>query len=182
MGVCSKSGGERSTPRLSRPLRRQLGTERPSRSNAWPTMPCGGRCETGPSRTCGRQGEKAQARSAHREAVGYFEQALSVLPHLPETREQAIDLRLALSSALNSSGDFGPPMAYLREAKALVAALDDPRRLAQVSLFLSRRFILMGAYDQVIAAAQNTLALLAPDGDVILHALANRYLGLAYQA
>ena len=52
----------------------------------------------------GRQaGEKALARSAHREAVGYFEQALSALPHLPETRdtcEQAIDLRLALRSAL----------------------------------------------------------------------------------
>src|SRR5262249_16193967 len=38
-------------------------------------------------------GEKALAQSAHREAAGYFEQALSALPHLPEqheTREQAI--------------------------------------------------------------------------------------------
>ena len=52
---------------------------------------------------CRQAGEKAMARSAHREAVGYFEQALSALPHLPETRdtrEQAIDLRLALRSAL----------------------------------------------------------------------------------
>jgi predicted ATPase len=43
----------------------------------------------------GRQaGEKAMARSAYREAVGSFEQALSAVPHLPETRamrEQAID-------------------------------------------------------------------------------------------
>ena len=42
------------------------------------------------------------ARSAYREAVGYFEQALSALPQLPETRgtrEQAIDLRLALYHA-----------------------------------------------------------------------------------
>src|SRR5262249_4478241 len=31
-------------------------------------------------------GEKSMARSAHREAVGYFEQALSALAHLPETR------------------------------------------------------------------------------------------------
>ena len=48
-------------------------------------------------------GEKAMARPAYREAVGSFEQALSALPHLPEqraTREQAIDLRLALRSAL----------------------------------------------------------------------------------
>ena len=52
---------------------------------------------------CRQAGEKAMARSAYREAVGYFEQALSALPHLPETRdtrEQAIDLRLALRTAL----------------------------------------------------------------------------------
>ena len=34
---------------------------------------------------CRQAGEKAMARSAHREAVGSFEQALSALPHLPET-------------------------------------------------------------------------------------------------
>jgi hypothetical protein len=48
-------------------------------------------------------GEKAVARSAHHEAVMYFEQALRALSHLPktrDTREQAIDLRLALRSAL----------------------------------------------------------------------------------
>jgi predicted ATPase len=59
---------------------------------------------------CGQAGEKAMARSAHREAVGYCEQALSALSHMPETRDtraQAIDLRLALRSALISSGDHG---------------------------------------------------------------------------
>ena len=47
------------------------------------------------------------AQSAYREAVVYFEQALSALAHLPETRdtrEQAIDLRLALRSALSAAG------------------------------------------------------------------------------
>ena len=41
-------------------------------------------------------GAKAFARSANREAVGYFEQALTALTHLPETGEtleQAIDVR-----------------------------------------------------------------------------------------
>src|SRR5215471_20423457 len=45
---------------------------------------------------CRQAGEKVMARSAHREAVGYFEQALIALQHLPETRhtrEQAIDFR-----------------------------------------------------------------------------------------
>src|SRR5207245_5327144 len=85
-------------------------------------------------------GEKAMVRSAHREAVGYFEQALSALPHLPETRdtrEQAIDLRLALRSALLSSGDLGRILACLREAEALAEALADPRRLGPASVSLS---------------------------------------------
>jgi class 3 adenylate cyclase/tetratricopeptide (TPR) repeat protein len=128
-------------------------------------------------------GEKALARSAYREAVGSFEQALRALPHLPETRDtraHAIDLRLALRSALVPSGDWGHILAYLREAEALAASLDDPRRLAQVSSFLSFHFYLMGAYDQAIAAAQRVLALATAGGEVVLYALANQYLGRAY--
>jgi tetratricopeptide (TPR) repeat protein len=125
------------------------------------------------------------ARSASREAVGYFEQALNTLPHLPEQRntlEQAIDLRLALRTALFPSGDFGRILAALREAEALAAALDDPHRLAQVSFFLSNYFYNMGAHDQAIATAQRALALATAGREVVLHALANRYLGMAYQA
>jgi tetratricopeptide (TPR) repeat protein/nucleotide-binding universal stress UspA family protein len=134
---------------------------------------------------CRQAGEKAIARSAHREAVGSFEQALGALAHLPErrdTREQAIDLRLALRAALGPSSDFGRILAYLREAAALAAALDDPRRLAQVSLLLAEQFRLTGAYDQAIAAARPVLVLATAGGEVVLHALANRDLGLAYQA
>jgi class 3 adenylate cyclase/tetratricopeptide (TPR) repeat protein len=130
-------------------------------------------------------GEKAMARSAYREAVGSFEQALSALPHLPgrrDMRAQAIDLRLALRSALFPSGDFGRVLAYLREAEALAAALDDPRRLGRVSNFLSVHFFRMGAHDQAIAAAQRVLALAMASGEVALHALANLRLGLAYHA
>jgi tetratricopeptide (TPR) repeat protein len=134
----------------------------------------------------GRQaGEKALARSAYREAVESFEQALGVLPYLPEThatRQQAIDLRLALRSALFPSGDFGRVLTYLREAESLALALDDPRRLAQVSNFLSVHFYRMGAYEQSIAAAQCVLALATASGEVVLHALANLRLGLAYHA
>jgi class 3 adenylate cyclase/tetratricopeptide (TPR) repeat protein len=134
---------------------------------------------------CRQAGEKSLARSAHREAVGYVEQALSALPHLPETRdtrEQAIDLRLALGSALLPSGDYGHVLACLREAESLATALDDPRRLAQVSGLLSRHFYFMGLYDQAIAAAQRVLALATAGGEVILLALANLRLGAAYQA
>jgi tetratricopeptide (TPR) repeat protein len=132
---------------------------------------------------CRQAGEKALARSAYREAVGAFEQALSALGHLPKHRhilEQAIDLRLALRIALFTSGDLGRALACLREAEALAEALDDPRRLGRVSVFLSVHLYIMGLHDQAIAAAQRTLTLATACGDGVLHALANQYLGLVY--
>jgi class 3 adenylate cyclase len=81
---------------------------------------------------CQQAGAKVMARSAYREAVGYFEQALSALAHLPETRdtrEQAIDLRCALYQALYPLLEFGRSLAYLREAESLAEALGDQRRL-----------------------------------------------------
>jgi tetratricopeptide (TPR) repeat protein len=133
---------------------------------------------------CRQAGAKAMARSASREAVGFFEQALSTLPYLPEqrdTHEQAIDMRLALRSALQPSGDFGRILVYLHEAEALAVALDDPRRLGRVSHFLANLFTLRGAYEQAIAAAQRALALATASGEAVLQAQANVYLGFAYQ-
>jgi tetratricopeptide (TPR) repeat protein len=123
------------------------------------------------------------ARSAYREAVGYFEQALGALSHLPETRntlEQAIDLRLALCRALRPSGDAGRILACLREAETLAETLADPRRLGQVSGFLSTLFRNRGVYDQAIATAQRALALATASGEVVLQAQANQRLGAAY--
>jgi tetratricopeptide (TPR) repeat protein len=134
---------------------------------------------------CRQAGEKAMARSAYREAVESFEQALSALTSLPEertTHKQAIDLRLALRSALHPGGNSRRILTCLREAESLAAALDDPRRLGQVSVFLSNYFTFMGAYDQAIAAAQRALALVAAGGEVALHVLAHQYLGFAHHA
>jgi class 3 adenylate cyclase/tetratricopeptide (TPR) repeat protein len=134
---------------------------------------------------CWQAGEKTMARSASHEAVGYFEQALSTLPHLPEQRatlEQAIDLRLALRAALFPLGDLGRMLAILREAEALAQALDDPRRLARVFVSLAPYFNFRGAYDQAIAAAQRALTLATAGGEVVLQAVANQFLGQAYLA
>jgi DNA-binding winged helix-turn-helix (wHTH) protein/class 3 adenylate cyclase/tetratricopeptide (TPR) repeat protein len=136
--------------------------------------------------TYGRQaGEKAAARSACREAVEYFEEALSALAHLPETRatrEQAIDLRFALYAVLMPLGNSGRIWACLREAESLAVTLDDQRRLRQVALFLPNQFSRMGAYDQAVVAAQRALALAMVSGEVGLRAQANYYLGTASQA
>jgi tetratricopeptide (TPR) repeat protein len=116
--------------------------------------------------------------------VGSFEQALEALTHLPESRhtlEQAIDLRLALRTALYPSGDWERILAHLREAEPLAAALDDPRRLGQVSAFLALQLHNRGMYDQAVTAGQRALALATASGDIVLEALADQYLGVAYQ-
>jgi tetratricopeptide (TPR) repeat protein len=128
-------------------------------------------------------GEKALARSAHREAMAYIAQALSTLHHLPSqrtTHEQAIDLRLLLRQALHPLGESARILAALREAEALAEALDDPRRLGWVSIALVAHLGEMGAYEQAIAAAQRALALATAVGDVVLQALANLRLVPAY--
>jgi transcriptional regulator with AAA-type ATPase domain/tetratricopeptide (TPR) repeat protein len=124
---------------------------------------------------CRQAGEKAMARSAHREAVGYFEQTLSALTHFPDqhtTREQGIDLRLALYPALRAGGEFPRALVVLRDAEALAESLDDAHRLAQVCVFLANHFRIMGAYDQTIAAAQRALTLATASGDAFRQAQA----------
>ena len=127
-----------------------------------------------------RAGQRAMARSGYREAVVCFEQGLMALQRLPERRdtlEQAIDLRLALRSALLPALDSERILACLCEAEALAVTLDDHRRLGQIASFLSVHFRNKGAYEQSITAAQRALA--AARGDVVLEALANLFLGAA---
>ena len=58
--------------------------------------------------------------------------------------EQAIDLRLALRSALQPSGDYRRILTYLREAEALAVALNDHRRLGLLGCTLGIRRIVWG--------------------------------------
>src|SRR5499426_2787056 len=57
-------------------------------------------------------GAKSAARSANREAIACFEQALDALKHLPESRrtlEQAINIRVDLGPALTATSNFSAP-------------------------------------------------------------------------
>jgi tetratricopeptide (TPR) repeat protein len=134
---------------------------------------------------CRQAGEKALARSASREAVGYIEQALSALPHLSETRslcEQAIDLRLALRTALRPLGDNARILVALREAEVLATTLDDQHRLGQVLIALCIHFSIQCSYDHAIAAGERALGLARTRGDGVLHALAHLRLGQGYHS
>jgi class 3 adenylate cyclase len=78
-------------------------------------------------------GAKAVARSANREAAGFFEQALAVLgevPETPETLSEALDIRIALGPALIAlKGPAGPEVvASYDHAQELVDRLGDTDR------------------------------------------------------
>src|SRR4029078_11563269 len=94
---------------------------------------------------------------------------------------QAIDLRLALRSALHPCGELRRAMACVSEAEVLAKALDDAPPLAEVAVALSLHCYLSGAYSEAIAAATR-VATFAPDTDIDLRLRAVLYLAIAYQA
>ncbi len=128
-------------------------------------------------------GVKAYARSALREAVTYFEQALGALQHLPDTRdtrEQAIDLRLDLYTSLFALGEHRQTLVHLYDADTLATALGDQYRLGRVSAYMSNTLVAMGDNDRALAAGQRALALATALGDLPLLVQANHRLGHAY--
>jgi class 3 adenylate cyclase/tetratricopeptide (TPR) repeat protein len=125
-------------------------------------------------------GAKALARSANREAVSYFEQALTALQHLPETRarrEQAIDLRFDLRTALFPLGEFERIFGCLREAQGLARALDDQRRLGQLSVYMCHNLNMTGRPTEALEFGQRAHAIGESLGDVPLQVTGNLYLG-----
>jgi class 3 adenylate cyclase/tetratricopeptide (TPR) repeat protein len=130
-------------------------------------------------------GKKAALRSANREAVGYFEQALDALRQLPEsgaTIEQAIDLRFDLRLSLFALGKLGRTLEYLEEAEALATRLGDRRRLGQVCCYMSNYFRLTGEHQRAVEAGERALTLAESLGDFHLRTLATYYVGLAWYA
>src|SRR4029453_8409599 len=132
---------------------------------------------------CRQAGTRAVARSAHREAVGYFEQALVALQHLPdgrETQEQAIDLRDALYIPLFVLGEHRQSLVHLREAETLATALGDQRRLGHFSVLISNTLLVMGDNAGALASAQRALAVATALGDLPLQAQTQMRLGHVY--
>jgi class 3 adenylate cyclase/tetratricopeptide (TPR) repeat protein len=127
-------------------------------------------------------GAKAYGRSASREAVAYFEQALAALQHLPDTiemRERAVDARFDLRNALFLLADIEGGLKYLREAEHLASALDDQRRLAQASSFICNSVWMLGDSLEAQSLGQRALLIAESLDDFPLAIGAMYYLGQA---
>ncbi|MBI4590619.1 MAG: AAA family ATPase [Candidatus Rokubacteria bacterium] len=113
-------------------------------------------------------GAKAASRSAYREAVTCFEQALIALRRLPETRstiEQDIDLRLDLRNAYLPLGELERIFEHLSTAEALASALDDQLRLGKVLGYLSTNFLAAANNVRAIDAGERALSIAVALGD-----------------
>jgi tetratricopeptide (TPR) repeat protein len=130
----------------------------------------------------GEAGVQAAARSAYREAVTRFEQALESLEHLPESRErieQRIDLVLNLRNSLAALGEFQRLFEYLCEAKTLAEQIGDQRRLGWISAFIAHRLWELSHLDDAVHFCERALDA-AASGDFALRIVASYQLGLAY--
>jgi tetratricopeptide (TPR) repeat protein len=130
-------------------------------------------------------GEQDAMRSAHREAVTFFEHALEASRQLPPSRaviEQSIDLRIELRKSLFPGGELPRMDAHLAEGERLADQLGDQRRLARISTYRAHSFWAGGETLQAIDPGLRALASADAVGDLALRAPAMCYLAQAYHA
>jgi len=126
-------------------------------------------------------GQKAFDRSANREAVASWEQALAAVTRLPEREgaAAAIDVRLSLRSALLQLGEIRRIAVVLGEAEALATAAGDRRRLAWVRIYVTIAHLFAGEPRRAVAVGEQAVALADAVADVALRATARTPLGHA---
>ena len=129
-----------------------------------------------------RAGSKAIARSASRQAVLCFEQALAALGHLEESREtteQSLDVHLDLQSALVPLGHLERMLESLRAAERLAERLGEQSRLGRVYAYMAHCFWWSGEPARAVESCQRSLAIAAECGDSGLAMVSNVRLGQA---
>jgi tetratricopeptide (TPR) repeat protein len=125
-------------------------------------------------------GRKAAGRSASKESVAYFEQALASLARLPEDRsslEHALDLRFDLRNALLPLGELARILSLLDEAGRIARKLDDSRRLAWVSIYMSAHVWQVGRAADACAFAEEAETIAEQRADFSLRVAATFYVG-----
>jgi tetratricopeptide (TPR) repeat protein len=128
-------------------------------------------------------GNKAAGRSAYRQAVASFEQALRISQNMPETnvvREQAVDIRLDLRNALLALGEYKRILDCLREAEHLAETLADERRLGRVYSLMTVALVWNGEFERALEVGERGLAVAMRGNDPGLGMTTTLFLGLAH--
>ncbi|MBI1733863.1 MAG: AAA family ATPase [Candidatus Rokubacteria bacterium] len=128
---------------------------------------------------------RALGRSANREAVRYAEEALSALRQLPDEparREEEIDLRFDIRSALLPLHELTRVGQYLAEAERLARDIGDERRIARALGFIAGHEYLTGSPLTAAEQAERAVALAGRLRDHTLEVVPNIYLAQASHA
>jgi tetratricopeptide (TPR) repeat protein len=128
-------------------------------------------------------GARAFSRSANREAVAAYEQALTALAHLPETRqtlELGVDLQIAMRSALWPLGHHEAALEHLQGAERIATTLGDPKRLGWIAAYLAEHARMSGNAAEAPALAHRALTIGEELEDLPLRVAANYYVGTAH--
>ena len=123
----------------------------------------------------GRQaGVSAAARSANREAVTLYRQALAALQQLPETRERQaaeFDVHIDIRNAYFVLGEPESIPDHLQQAGAIAEAIEDRARQCRAELLLSGWFWQSGEHRRALETAERAMTLANGEGDDVLVAL-----------
>ena len=128
-------------------------------------------------------GRQAAARTAHREAVTCYEQALDAMAHLPATSEtgpQTIELYFALRRSLAVLDERERVESYLKKAERRAAELGDSERLGWALCHLSRELLASGRSAASREHAERALSIGGSVGQGALASHASYRLAQAY--
>ena len=123
------------------------------------------------ARYCRQAGHRALGRSAAHEAAPWFEQTLTALRHLAETREtleQSIDLRIDLRNCQNGLGNLERAYGLLAEAERYAELLNDRRRLGRVLVSMNAYLGFGNNLERAFTVSRRALAIGEEVGDLLL--------------
>jgi class 3 adenylate cyclase/tetratricopeptide (TPR) repeat protein len=132
---------------------------------------------------CAKAGRRANARSAHREAIADFRRALIALAHLPSERanvDRAIDIRLGLRVALAAAGEHVEIRKVLEEAEALAKKIENRRQLALINISKCTILTILGPLEEGVRAGEMGCAIADELNDESSIVGASYALGQAY--
>jgi DNA-binding SARP family transcriptional activator len=130
-----------------------------------------------------RAGHGAVARSAHRQAVLCFEQAIDALQRLPDARaalERRIDLRFSVRQSCVPLHDHRRVLEHCGAAEGEAEALGDRGRLGWAHVYRAHGLFLSGDSAGAIAAGRRGLHIARELADPHLEESANFYLGQVF--
>src|SRR5262252_3526794 len=130
-----------------------------------------------------RAGQIATARSANREAINFFEKALSALNELSQSQyvlEQGFEVRLELRRVLIQVGEVRRVLEQVREAETLAEKLNDDHRRGRASAFMTNVHGQLGELDEPLVWSRRALAIAHTLGSLELQILTTTFLEMVH--